>query len=330
MSKRRKSHRAPTALKVGDPKLIVEQVEPSSPPEADRLPDKPPARIPETAAIKRGIRWGALLASALGGLLALASGLWLGDLVTAMAGRGDWLGWLTLGLLGLAGFSALMIALAEIWALFRLRHLGDLRQTAQSAINHDDLEEARKASLGVKALYASRDDLAWGRSQLADHEGDVMDARDRLVLSERTLVMPLDDQVSSLIAATARRVSVVTAVSPSTITDMIAVAFFNLRLLRRIAAIYGARPGMLGLMRLASMVVTHIALSGGIAIGDDLLQQLIGQRLTAKLSARLGEGVFNGALTARIGLATIDVCRPLPFIEATRPRFRDLLTLVLK
>ena len=73
------------------------------------------------------------------------------------------------------------------------------------------------------------------------------------------------------------------------------------------------------------MVVTHIVLTGGIAVGDDLIQQMIGHGLTAKLSARLGEGVFNGALTARIGIAAIDVCRPLPFIEAERPRFRDLV-----
>ena len=29
-------------------------------------------------------------------------------------------------------------------------------------------------------------------------------------------------------------------------------------------------------------------------------------------------------LTARLGLAAIDFCRPLPFIEARRPRFRDM------
>ena len=78
------------------------------------------------------------------------------------------------------------------------------------------------------------------------------------------------------------------------------------------------------------MVATHIVVTGGIAIGDDLIQQLIGQKLTAKLSARLGEGVFNGALTARIGLAGIDICRPLPFIEGKRPRLRDLLSRLLK
>jgi putative membrane protein len=111
---------------------------------------------------------------------------------------------------------------------------------------------------------------------------------------------------------------------------MFAVTFLNFRMLRQVATVYGARPGMIGLFKLAGMVISHIAITGGIAIGDDLVQQMIGQRLTAKLSARLGEGIFNGALTARIGLAAIDVCRPLPFIEAKRPRLRDLVKLVFR
>ena len=63
----------------------------------------------------------------------------------------------------------------------------------------------------------------------------------------------------------------------------------------------------------------------GFALGDDVLHQVIGHGLTARLSARLGEGLFNGALTTRIGIATIDVCRPLPYIESQRPRFRELV-----
>jgi len=66
-------------------------------------------------------------------------------------------------------------------------------------------------------------------------------------------------------------------------------------------------------------------LTGGIALGDDVIQQLVGHGLTARLSRKLGEGVFNGALTTRIGIATIDVCRPLPYIEQQRPRFRELV-----
>ena len=39
----------------------------------------------------------------------------------------------------------------------------------------------------------------------------------------------------------------------------------------------------------------------------------------SKLSRRFGEGVVNGALTARVGLAAIDLCRPLPWLRRKRP-----------
>ena len=52
---------------------------------------------------------------------------------------------------------------------------------------------------------------------------------------------------------------------------------------------------------------------------DDLLGQFLGQDILRRLSRRLGEGAFNGALTARIGIAAIEVIRPLPFLAAKRP-----------
>jgi putative membrane protein len=178
---------------------------------------------------------------------------------------------------------------------------------------------------GLKRLYAGRDDMAWGRRALAEHEGDIMDAGEALRLAERSLVAPLDPAARAIVAASAKRITLVTAVSPAAFVDMAFVAVENLRMLRKLATLYGARPGGLAMIKLARMVVTHIVLTGGIAVGDDLIQQVIGHGLTARLSARLGEGVFNGALTARIGLAAIEVCRPLPYIEAQRPRFRDMV-----
>ena len=49
------------------------------------------------------------------------------------------------------------------------------------------------------------------------------------------------------------------------------------------------------------------------AAGDSLLQQVVGHGIAAKVSARLGEGVLNGLLTARIGLSAMAVCRPMPY-----------------
>ena len=60
------------------------------------------------------------------------------------------------------------------------------------------------------------------------------------------------------------------------------------------------------------MVMGHLAVTGGLALSDNLLQHVVGKGLLGRLSARFGEGAVNGILTARIGLAARDVCRPIP------------------
>ncbi len=39
---------------------------------------------------------------------------------------------------------------------------------------------------------------------------------------------------------------------------------------------------------------------------------------------------MNGALTARVGIAAMEVCRPLPFIHQPRPSVANLLARGLK
>jgi putative membrane protein len=118
--------------------------------------------------------------------------------------------------------------------------------------------------------------------------------------------------------------------SPMVWIAMLYVAAENLRLLRGLATLYGGRPGGLGAFRLARMVVTHIVATGGVAMTDDLLGQFLGQDLLRRLSRRLGEGVFNGALTARIGTAAIEVTRPIPYLDSEPVRVRDLLPELLR
>jgi putative membrane protein len=44
-----------------------------------------------------------------------------------------------------------------------------------------------------------------------------------------------------------------------------------------------------------------------------------GGGVLAKLSRRFGEGVVNGALTARVGIAAMELSRPLPFAARSPP-----------
>jgi putative membrane protein len=101
-------------------------------------------------------------------------------------------------------------------------------------------------------------------------------------------------------------------------------------MLRTLAAIYGGRPGFIAILRLLRLVAGHLAVAGGIAFTDDVLQQVVGHGLTARLSRRLGEGLVNGGFTIRIGIAALEVLRPLPYIEARQPRLREFVSEFLK
>lgn len=313
------SRRLPASFRVEDVEIVM-------PPEP-ALPDAPDTQseVKDLPKLERGLRWGSIFLGALGGLVSLLLSLWLYDYVVALIARDDWIGWVAVVLLGLVVVALLMIVLRELVGLFRLGRLGKIRHEADSAARQDDKPMAVDVTRRLKRFYSGREDLAWGMQRLAEHERDIMNAEELLRLGERTLVAPLDPVARSIVASSAKRVSVVTAISPNAIVDMTFVAAQNLRMLRKLATLYGARPGFFSLLKLARMVVTHIVLTGGIALGDDVIQQLVGHGLTARLSRKLGEGVFNGALTTRIGIATIDVCRPLPYLEQKRPRFRELV-----
>ena len=324
-------HRQPQAFEPDDPRL-----EPAPEVEAGPavlpLETTPPA--PSALPRRRGFGWGSLLVSALTGLAALALWLWVARITGELMARDDWTGWVATACLGLAVLAFLALLLKEVFGLMRLRRLTWIKRQAEAALASPDFKAsaklARKAVAELSASFASRKDLAWGRARLAEHSRDVLDGLELITLAERYLVAPLDAEAKRIVSESAQRVSVITAISPTAALDMLFVSFENLRMLRRLAELYGGKPGLIGALRLIGMVVTHIVVTGGIALTDDLLGQLVGHGLAARLSRRLGQGFVNGAMTARIGMAAIGVARPLPYREAAPPRFREFVTEALK
>jgi putative membrane protein len=166
--------------------------------------------------------------------------------------------------------------------------------------------------------------LARARTALQGHADDIIDGADLIRVAERELMSPLDIEARRLVSVAAQRVSVVTAVSPRAVVDVLFVAAAAIRLVRQLAKLYGGRPGTLGMITLMRHAISHLAITGGMAASDSMIQQVLGHGIAAKLSQRLGEGVLNGLLTARLGLAAIEVTRPLPFTALPRPALADL------
>ncbi len=280
---------------------------------------------PTAADLSRGIRWGSMLLSGVVGLVALSTVLWFTRYVQVAVERQDWVGWLAFGLLCLVGVSTVVLILRELYGFVRLRRLTSLRQAVTHAIDTNDAKSERRAVRHLKSMLGGRADLRWQMARFSEHERAVLDPGELLALADRELVMPLDQEVRRTVLAAAKRIGMVTAISPMAWIAMLYVLIENLRMLRAIAGLYGGRPGPLGALRLARLVVGHILATGGVALTDDLLGQFLGQDILRRLSRRLGEGAFNGALTARVGAAAVEVCRPLPFISAPPVRARDML-----
>jgi putative membrane protein len=279
--------------------------------------------VPVIVERKRRPPWVAILVSAVGGLVTLAIGLGIERLISDLFATAPWLGWVALALAAIALFALLAVVMRELRGVWQERRLERLRQAAVDALAIRDHEAAKTIARELADLYQLRISRVIG-PRVRDVEDEIMDAEDRLALAERTLIAPLDAEAKRAIAASARQVSVVTAISPRAIVDVAFVVYAAAKLLRRVARIYGGRPGFFGALRLARAAVNHLAVTGGVAVGDSIVQQVLGLGLAARVSAKLGEGVLNGLMTARFGLAALEVCRPLPFIKEEPPRIGDV------
>ena len=319
--------RRPAAFRVDD-KRIETKIEDFEPLERDRSPVTVGSNAPESSALEGGQSrwgWGRLFAIGAGGLVSLGFGLAVDALIRDLFARNDWLGWTGVALAALAALGLAGLVLREIAGLMRLRKIDDLRSEIAVAAEADDTRKAQKGISELLALYKSRPETASGRRKLREHMGEVIDGRDLVILAERDLLAPMDRRARRMVTESAKRVSVVTAISPRALVDLLMVLYENFRMIRRLSTLYGGRPGFLGFLRLFRKVVTHLAVTGGMAAGDSLVSQLLGHGIAARLSARLGEGVVNGLLTARVGIAAIDVCRPAPFIAARGPAVSDVM-----
>lgn len=218
----------------------------------------------------------------------------------------------------------------EFLRLRKLRRHLALR--AESAVEFKEDFDADKAKELCEKIASSLDmdeqhpAVELWRKQL----NDGLTAREVGELFTKNVLYPIDKKAKKLITRSAVESGIVVAVSPLAVVDMLFLAWRNTRLINRIANIYGIELGYWSRLRLMRMVLINMAFTGATELVQDIGLDWLSQDITAKLSGRIGQGLGVGLLTARLGLKTMEFCRPLAFNKEDKPRLshihRELLS----
>lgn len=305
--------------------LLEDSAEPIDPSNAPMIIDDEPTPRGEAmvAATRLATRrfswftklfWGALIALL---MMYLSTRAW--DFAFDLMGRNIWLGRTAIVLGAVVALALLVTAFKEFAGFARLSRLDGFRKKADALRALPDEDEAKAYSKNLRRLYSGRSEMKWAISNLEKQEDAIIDTVGLLNLTEAELMAPLDKAARAEIETSARQVAAATAIVPLALADVFVALTANVGMVRRIAEVYGGRSGTLGSWRLMRAVATHLIATGAVGVADDMIGSVAGGGLAAKLSRRFGEGIINGALTARVGLAAMDVCRPMPFEALPRP-----------
>ena len=217
-----------------------------------------------------------------------------------------------------------VIAVREWLAMKRLDWLGEIRQRAYHALEPpsglDELELAREAVRDLLAVYCNREDTRPGSQLVGEKLEDIFPGASLIDFAEREVLVELDDRAKQVIRATALRVATETAFMPWPLADVLLVFLSSIQMFRRIAKIYGSRPGIVASWTLSRKVLTQLVVAGALAKGGQWVGKVVGSGLLP-----ISEGVTNGVLLARCGVTAMELCRPLPFHACQCPSVMDLI-----
>jgi putative membrane protein len=223
------------------------------------------------------------------------------------------------GLIILAGVGSV----ATEWRrLYHLRQRADERDEARELMHSHGLGQGRAfcEKLAAQAgLDNSHPALQRWKASLHETQND----REVVELYARLVQPVLDAQARREISHSAAESALMIAVSPLALVDMAFIAWRNLRLVNRIAVLYGIELGYYSRIRLFRLVLLNMAFAGASELVREVGMDWMSQDLAARLSARAAQGIGAGLLTARLGIKTMELCRPLPWLEGDKPKLGD-------
>ena len=251
------------------------------------------------------------------------SGISLWDTIHSLWERSAVIGIAALILIGLLVLVTTAGAIQEWNAMQRINELEEIRQKAErslvSSSDVGDLELAREVTKQLIAVYSSREDTYEGSRKLSERQGGIFAASGLITMAESELLKALDDRAEKVITDTALRVAMETAFMPWPLGDVLLVFLSNMQMFRRIAEIYGSRPGVLASWTLSRKVLSQLVVAGVLSGSGQWISAPLVSNGFLKIARPIVEGITNGVLIGHSGVTAMELCRPLPFHSCQRP-----------
>lgn len=247
-------------------------------------------------------------------LLALMGAFLTYDTLSGLAAiwSRDPIGGALLTALTLAFVAALGAAVAaEVRTLRRLREVARFRTEMETALEQDSARRLSNALAPLLAMvHERRPDL------VRDFRHRVQGQKECAAILKQfrgAVLVPLDQEARRAVRANAMAVLGATAISPHPALDVAIVVWRGTVMVRKVAEIYGLRPGGLATLHLTRSVVVSAAMAMAADPAGEAVANALGGSLAEKVSARFAEGSISGLRALRLGVRSIEVCRPLPF-----------------
>ncbi|HCG8547437.1 TPA: TIGR01620 family protein [Vibrio parahaemolyticus] len=277
--------------------------------EEDRIETEQELQLEHVIRPRPGRKW---LAT---GVFATFAGLvgWqaVDSFVTAVQ-TADWLA------LGWAGFITAVASLGlgaigkELWKLRKLRNHFNIQEEAELLVHSDSVGKGKvfcekvAEQSGVLAENPGFD--RWQNSINPAHsDAEILDMYDSMVVSQQ------DKLATKVVSQHATESAALVAVSPLAAADMLLVAWRNFKMIDNLSKVYGVELGYASRIKLLRAVFVNMAAAGASELAIDAGMDLMSMDLAGKVSARAGQGLGVGILTARLGLKAMALLRPLPW-----------------
>ncbi|MFD1217901.1 TIGR01620 family protein [Microbulbifer celer] len=235
----------------------------------------------------------------------------------------------SLGLLAGLMIGALVLTVASaVWEYFRAgKPLKKLQKTQDLAAQVRDsraTDAVEPLNTQLQALFAGKPQGAL-LARVLDETPDYYDNSELLQHLELNFFEALDQEALRRIVRHSTTTGALVGLSPFATLDILVALRQSMRMIDDVAQIYGVRPSVVVRWRLFKKILNLVAYSGASEYAvSELWPELVGDSMLKTVSARLGQGMGASLFMARIGLATINSCRPIPFSEKQRPRLGAL------